>query len=249
MSTTSVTNGDNKAIWSQVCETDPRKTKAGDGKGYSFTAINNTWLAQRATEVFGPIGIGWGFDEVEHMVIGDTWFSKIALWYMWNGERSAPVVQWGATPFRVKRRNGDVVEDDEAPKKAITDGWTKCLSLLGFTADIRLGMFDDNKHVANLRHKYEQLDAAEQSLNGRPNGNANGNGNGQHHDDEGASAEVMNVAEEAIRNAKSIADLARIRARVGTREDFSADQRSYLMGLATSRETELAGRREPAETR
>lgn len=239
----STATNDNARIWSQVCETDPRRTKKGDGKAYKYTAINNTWLAQRATEVFGPIGIGWGFEEVEHQVIGDTWFSKVSLWYVLDGKRSEPIVQWGATPFRVTRSTGDkagsVVEDDEAPKKAITDGWTKCLSLLGFTADIRLGMFDDSKYVNDLRYRMEQQEKCEQSLNG----NGHANGNGAH---AGASDSVIETAEQAIRDADSVEKLAKIRARVDQREDFSAEQRSFLMGLATSRETELAAHRETA---
>lgn len=178
-------------------------------------------------------------------MIGDTWLSKVSLWYVLDGKRSEPIVQWGATPFRVTRSSGDkagsVVEDDEAPKKAITDGWTKCLSLLGFTADIRLGMFDDSKYVNDLRYRLEQQEKCEQSLNG--NGHANGNGSHT-----GASPEVMRVAEGSIKAAARLADLAKIRARVEEREDFSAEQRTFLLGIADQRNAELSERQEPAAT-
>jgi len=40
-------------------------------------------------------------------------------------------------------------------KKATTDGITKCLSMLGFNADVFLGKFDDNKYVQELKNKAE----------------------------------------------------------------------------------------------
>ena len=41
--------------------------------------------------------------------------------------------------------------DDEAFKKATTDGITKSLSYLGFSADIFMGRWDDSKYVEGLR--------------------------------------------------------------------------------------------------
>ena len=37
--------------------------------------------------------------------------------------------------------------DEDAAKKAVTDGLTKCVSYIGFNADVFLGRFDDNKYV------------------------------------------------------------------------------------------------------
>lgn len=42
-------------------------------------------------------------------------------------------------------------KDTDALKKARTDGTTKCLSLLGFNADIFLGLWDDSKYVAEVQ--------------------------------------------------------------------------------------------------
>jgi len=50
--------------------------------------------------------------------------------------------------------------DDEAFKKATSDGITKALSYLGFSADVFMGKWDDNKYVSELRKQANQkLDA------------------------------------------------------------------------------------------
>ncbi|WP_434771820.1 hypothetical protein [Pseudomonas entomophila] len=37
--------------------------------------------------------------------------------------------------------------DGEAPKKSLTDAIKKALSMLSFSADVFLGLFDDNAYV------------------------------------------------------------------------------------------------------
>ena len=44
--------------------------------------------------------------------------------------------------------------DDEWMKKASTDALTKGLSMLGFNADIFLGLFDDNKYVNQMNQEF-----------------------------------------------------------------------------------------------
>ena len=59
-------------LWSRVEKTDPAFTKEfNKGGGFRGTSINATYLAKKATEVFGPIGLGWGVDVVEeHFIDG-----------------------------------------------------------------------------------------------------------------------------------------------------------------------------------
>ena len=52
------------------------------------------------------------------------------------------------------KRNGSV--DEDAAKSAVTDALTKCLSYLGFNADVFLGKYDDNKYVQNLRQEKQK---------------------------------------------------------------------------------------------
>ena len=46
-------------------------------------------------------------------------------------------------------------KDADCMKKATTDGLTKCLSMMGFNADIFLGKFDDSKYVQQVKAEFE----------------------------------------------------------------------------------------------
>ena len=53
-------------LWNAVAVTNPNFVKSfARVGGFSGTAINATYQAQKATETFGPCGIGWGIDILE----------------------------------------------------------------------------------------------------------------------------------------------------------------------------------------
>lgn len=150
----------NTSLWDSVFKTDPAYTKQfSRAGGFKGTAISPMYLMLRATEAFGPIGIGWGFNEIESKIAEGVWFSRVKLWYMHEGNRGE-VEQWGATTMVNKRSSGDIFVDEEAAKKSVTDAVTKCLSYLGFAADVHMGMYDDNKYVAELREEKKKEKAA-----------------------------------------------------------------------------------------
>lgn len=163
---------DNLNLWHSVEKTDPQFTKPfSRGGGFRGTATNATYLAKKATEIFGPIGIGWGLEILDESIMegapldaqGNTekiHKVRVKLWYLLNGERGE-VVQFGQTTFVGRNRNG-LFTDEEAPKKSLTDAMSKCLSLLGFSADIYLGRFDDNKYVSDLQQEFAEKHEAEQ---------------------------------------------------------------------------------------
>src|SRR3990167_1180916 len=140
-------------LWSAVERTDKKFTKEFNRTGgFKGTAINPTWLVKRATEIFGPIGIGWGYAIVDEayqkghailtdagQVTGEIVIKKIRLevWYIWKGSLGR-VQQFGQTEF-VGRNKYGMFTDEEAPKKSLTDALTKCLSLIGFAADVHMG--------------------------------------------------------------------------------------------------------------
>jgi hypothetical protein len=136
----------NTKLWDSVCRTDPAHTKKfTKSGGFSGTAIKPFYLMRKATEVFGTCGIGWGWTELENTVVGGVWCSKVEVWYIWEKERGV-IQQWGQTVMMGKNKHGDFV-DEEAPKKAMTDAVTKCLSYLGFAGDVHMGLFDDSKYI------------------------------------------------------------------------------------------------------
>jgi hypothetical protein len=154
-------------LWNAVAVTNPNFVKSFTrGGGFSGTAINATYQAQKATEVFGPCGIAWGLDILEEryqdgapllqgeMVVGYEVIHvlRVKLWYIHQGKRGE-VIHFGQTPFVGRNKNG-FFTDEEAPKKSMTDAMSKCLSLIGFSADVHLGLYDDNKYVADLRKEY-----------------------------------------------------------------------------------------------
>lgn len=159
----------NMALWDQVCTTNMEHTKTQNFDGRDVTSINGMYIVMRATEVFGPIGKGWGFDILEDRfdkgapltvgkgdnitVIGHEQVHtiKLKLWYLRAGKKNY-ITQYGHTPFVFKTTWGIKTETDPA-KKSLTDAIKKCLSLAGFSADVHLGMFDDPIYIEGLELK------------------------------------------------------------------------------------------------
>lgn len=179
----------NLNLWDRVQTTDPKYTKTFTrAGGFSGTAINAVYQAKRATDVFGPMGIGWGIEIVNEellqgapllhndAVVGHELIHKvqIKLWYILDGNRGE-VTHFGQTTFVGKNKYG-FYTDEEAPKKSLTDAMLKALSLLGFSADVHLGLFDDNKYVNDLKRAMsdEQRPAASESVNGSAAATGNG---------------------------------------------------------------------------
>ena len=135
----------NLDFWNDVCETDPSHTKKVNQRG-GFTAIDAQSQVRAATEAFGQIGKGWGYDckyVYQHTVV----VCELTFWYCSDlgstGVRNSFGPIAGCSDMFGKKL------DTDAPKKAMTDALTKALSHLGFNADVFLGLFDDNKYVAD----------------------------------------------------------------------------------------------------
>lgn len=149
-------------IWNQVEKTDPKHTKRVEF-GRKFTAIDAHYQVQRATEIFGPVGQDWGyhtqFSEL-HTEDGEiVQFCDLTFW--WQGEPTEPCEFGPIRGATMLKKKGKAVDTD-APKKAMTDALTKCLSHLGFNADVFLGKFDDNKYVQQLQKDADaEADAAQ----------------------------------------------------------------------------------------
>jgi hypothetical protein len=137
-------------LWDSVFKTDPSSTKAfSRAGGFSGTAIKPLYLIHKATALWGPMGDAWGAETAEHIISGNTVFIKARLWYP-GASNKAWVEHWGGDVLIKETKNG-VRANDEAFKMAFTDAIGKCLVQLGFSADVHLGMFDDNKYVDERR--------------------------------------------------------------------------------------------------
>lgn len=152
----------NMDLWTRVFKTPPTETKPITGKPYSGTSPKPYYLVQKATETFGPCGIGWGFDilseRIEEGAPGEKiHIARVRVWYEWGGKRGT-VEHIGQTPFSGTRKNGQPYTDEDAPKKSVTDALVKALSMIGFAGDIFIGRYDDSKYVNGLRAEAREAD-------------------------------------------------------------------------------------------
>lgn len=179
----------NLAIWLAAEPTDPAHTKGFKrGGGFSGTSLNATYVMKRLTDMFGPVGEGWGYRIVSMRevtgapifatvggepspgdVIGHEMVQVCEIEFWWrrpDGKGGyAPSVasfsQVGQTMMvEWSRKYKSFSTDEEAWKKSLTDAITKAASHLGVGADIHLGLFDDNKYLARRREEAEAEQAA-----------------------------------------------------------------------------------------
>jgi hypothetical protein len=142
---------DHKKLWQEVCVTAPHAVKAITGKQYKGNSPKPYWIIERATEVFGPCGIGWGIEVVNERFerFGETeslHVARVRVWYELDGKRGQ-IEQMGQTRSSYVTSGGKFIVDEDAPKKSVTDGMVKCLSMIGFAGDIFSGQWDDSKYV------------------------------------------------------------------------------------------------------
>lgn len=148
---------DNLKIWDSVSKTPDKYVKDGQ-KGLS--SINSQYYVMKATEAFGPVGIGWGYSIEERTITegatikhkdGDYTITQMTLrinfWYKLDGEKGE-FPQYGHTPLVMKTKYGAMLDDDPE-KKSLTDAIKKSLTFLGVCADVHLGLFDDALYKQN----------------------------------------------------------------------------------------------------
>lgn len=181
---------DNLSIWKQVQRTDPRFTKTLEGAGFQGTSINSNYMFMRATEIFGPVGEGWGYEVVEEKFLDGKPLTepvlennkqvalrylrdadgslfceqnhsiKIQFWYRSKDGKCCYFESYGATPYRYQTQYGIKV-DSEVIKKSLTDAIKKALSMLGFSSDVFMGMHDNPEYLIKNKLEFEIKAASE----------------------------------------------------------------------------------------
>ncbi|UEK60832.1 hypothetical protein LL668_06765 [Providencia rettgeri] len=178
-------NNDHLNIWKRVQRTDARFTKPLDGMGFVGTSINSTYMFMRATEIFGPIGEGWGYEIIEEKMIDgkplvepvlDAHHKQVAMRFLRDGDgtllfeqnHSIKIRFWyiieGETRGEFEsygatpyryQTKQGIRTDSEVIKKSLTDSIKKALSMLGFSSDVFMGMHDNPEYVASNKLEYE----------------------------------------------------------------------------------------------
>lgn len=144
-------------LWDHLSKTDPKQTKKFTrGGGFSGTAIKPIWTILRMTEVFGPCGTGWGMDKPEFITQSAVdellVFCTVGVWYV-EGGSTGRVYGVGGDKYQVSQKNG-LRASDEAYKMAYTDAIGNALKFIGVAADVHMGLFDDNKYVAEMGKEF-----------------------------------------------------------------------------------------------
>ncbi|QPZ53517.1 putative single strand-annealing protein [Pelagibacter phage HTVC035P] len=142
----------NMKIWDFLSKTNPEFTKPfSKFGGKTLTTIDPHYQIQMMTNAFGPVGKGWSY-QVEYKYLDKLVFAEVSIQYFLDNKWYAfgPV----SSVQSLAKKNGGL--DDEAPKKAMTDAMTKAFSHLGMSADVFLGMFENNKYVEDLKKEFSQ---------------------------------------------------------------------------------------------
>ena len=151
----------NTAIWDTLGKTDPAHTKGFKrAGGFSGTAIKPIWMIRRLTELFGPVGMGWGYGKPEFQLVpaGEELLVYCTL-EAWHTTDSNVFYGVGGDKVITKNKYG-LSSDDEAFKKAFTDALGNAFKHLGSGADVHMGQFDDSKYVRSLEREFANDEAA-----------------------------------------------------------------------------------------
>lgn len=151
---------DNLALWKQHEDIDPKFTKAIVGKPYKGTSPNPQYVIRCLTEMFGPVGQGFGWDVVaeafEPLGVETLHWCRIKFWHT---DRANTFDAYGQTKAVYPSKGGAVIVDEDAPKKSLTDAIVKAASQIGVAAGIFLGRWDDQKYVAEVAAEYREAEA------------------------------------------------------------------------------------------
>lgn len=151
---------DNMEIWNKVNLTDPEFAQPFERGDFKGTAICAQSQIMKATEMFGPIGVGWGYRNENFRVIefpdrpylnimqytAEFWYKKTSM----SKEAIFPMSSDIQLYVVVEGRMWAVYDPT---KKVVTDALTKAFSKLGFNADVFLNRFEDNKYVKDENNK------------------------------------------------------------------------------------------------
>ncbi len=153
-----VVTDENMSLWNAVCTSDPDHIKEVNF-GRKFKSINAHSQIMNATKMWGPMGDKWRveFEEFKNPLEA-VLVLIVSVIYTGVDGKEKTIKQFGSCSWFMGKK-----PDTDAPKKALTDGLTKCLSQLGFNADVFLGQMDDSKYVNEVteaKQKEQQEEAA-----------------------------------------------------------------------------------------
>jgi len=152
---------DNLRHWTRFEDIDPKFTKPITGKDYSGTSPNPQYVIRCLTEMFGPVGEGFGWTVLADgfEALGETHLHWCRIQF-WHTDRANVFEAYGQTKAAYVTAKGFHRVDEDAPKKSLTDAIIKAASQLGVAANIFLGRWDDQKYVAQVNGEFRAAENA-----------------------------------------------------------------------------------------
>jgi hypothetical protein len=200
----------NLSLWNDKAKPEPKATQKKDRNGNLAEAkdqngnssINSYYMFEAATALFGPVGVGWGYEILEDkrelgcpQLVGnevhreESHTIRLKLWYVHEGEPRY-VENYGHTKALYwSNKWKSFVYDEEAPKKSLTDAIKKCLSMIGVYSDVYKGMLED--------FEYQQERLAEAEIN---------NFDTQQEKDKGVRLKLKEIIDDAVSMMGSCVD-------------------------------------------
>ena len=146
---------ENLKLWNAVRHVDAAHVKSVEMGKRKFTAVDATWIKERATALWGPYGAEWGLRKIRLRNRGQskrTWTEtddrqrqitceeplpaevEMLAEFYWPGGSFAVTADW---PCR---------KGSDTNKKLQTDCLKKAMTYLGWYADVYYGEYDDDKY-------------------------------------------------------------------------------------------------------
>lgn len=147
---------DKLATWKALAHIDLKHVKAITGKPYKGDSAKPQACWEKMTSVFGPVGIGWQYEIMdrwrEEFPNSDGVIDRIDACVqvrvrLGEGRMAAFWEYIGQTAMLYHTRDGKRIVDEDAYKKAVTDGLTKALSVIGVAAEIYMGELGEEKYL------------------------------------------------------------------------------------------------------
>ncbi len=154
----------NRRYWDVVADIDPKFTKAITGKQYRGTSPNPQYVIRCLTELFGPVGVGFGWKVLveDFTPLGEKTLHWCRIEF-WHTDPACKFESYGQTLAAYPTSSGGFMVDEDAPKKSLTDAIIKAASHIGIAANIFLGRWDDQKYVAEVNAEYRAEEKAKAS--------------------------------------------------------------------------------------
>ena len=154
---------DNLRFWNTVSQTDLDDTQPAMHDGQPYTSIRNISFVRRATEQFGMFGVGWGFKLKNAQTIKGqpiynpdgtcqcfalTYSVDFKFWFMLDDEEITLPVFSAAAPFvYIDILTGNPRTNHDHHNKAVNNGIKRAMMMLGFSADIYTGKYDNPDYI------------------------------------------------------------------------------------------------------